>query len=589
MARSCRNRSISLASAIAAAFLFACISTSPWAQPAPEPATPIARKQLVTARHFMVVAAHPLAARAGYDVLKRGGSAVDAVIATQFVLNLVEPQSSGIGGGGFLLHYAAREEKLSAYDGRETAPAAAKPDRFLGANGRPLDWPAAVVSGKSVGVPGLLRLLELAHRRHGKLAWAELFEPAIKLAEKGFPISPRLHALVVADRFLSQDRNARRYFYLPDGAAKPAGALLKNPEFAAVLKRVAAEGADAFYRGGIARDVVVAVRSHKSAAGDVAEADLSAYAAKQRKPLCGAYRNWKVCGMPPPSSGGFAVLQILKILERFDLRKVKPESVGAVHLFAEAGRLAYADRNLYIADPDFVAAPLAALLDSRYLDSRAKLIDRRHSMGRARAGTPTDVAASYGISEPPELPATTHISVVDTEGNAVAMTTSIEAAFGNRQMVRGFLLNNQLTDFSWTPEEGGKPVANRVEAKKRPRSSMAPTMVFDEKGKLTMVIGSPGGHSIINYVAQTLVGVLDWGMDIQKAIDSPHAGSRNGPTELEQGTRLERLAPHRAHERRLVGRHRPAARGHCAWRLIFLQSKFKNHRAVLPTKSSIGL
>ncbi len=491
----------------------------------------------------MVVAAHPLAARAGYDILKRGGSAVDAAIATQLVLNLVEPQSSGIGGGGFLLHYAAREEKLSAYDGRETAPTAAKPDRFLGANGRPLDWPAAVVSGKSVGVPGLLRLLELAHRRHGKLPWAELFEPAIRLAEKGFPISPRLHAFLAADRFLSQDRNARRYFYLPNGKAKPAGALLKNPEFAAVLKRVAAEGAGAFYRGDIARDVVATARSHKSAAGDLAEADLSAYAAKQREPLCGAYRNWKVCGMPPPSSGGFAVLQILKILERFDLRKVKPESVGAVHLFAEAGRLAYADRNLYIADPDFVAAPLTALLDSRYLDSRAKLIDRRHSMGRARAGTPTEVAATHGISEPLELPATTHVSIVDAEGNAVAMTASIEAAFGNRQMVRGFLLNNQLTDFSWTPEEGGKPVANRVETRKRPRSSMAPTMVFDEKGRLYTVIGSPGGHSIINYVALTLVNVLDWNMDIQQAIDSPHAGSRNGPTELEQGTRLERLAP----------------------------------------------
>jgi len=513
------------------------------AQPASEPATPLAPKHLVAAQRFMVVAAHPLAARAGYDVLKRGGSAVDAVIAAQLVLNLVEPQSSGIGGGGFLLHYTVRGSKLNAYDGRETAPAAAKPDRFLGAAGRPLDWPAAVISGKSVGVPGLLRLLEMAHRRHGKLAWAELFEPAIKLAENGVPISPRLHALVAADRFLRLDKSARRYFYLPDGAAKPTGTVLKNPEFAAVLKRVSSGGADAFYRGEIARDVATAVRNHKRATGDLAEADLSAYAAKEREPLCGAYRRWKVCGIPPPSSGGFAVLQILKILEHFDLRALKPDSVQAVHLFAEAGRLAYADRNLYIADPEFVSAPLAALLDSRYLDLRAKLIDTRRSMGRAQAGDPAGVATSYGIAEPFELPATTHVSVVDTEGNAVAMTTSIEAAFGNRQMVRGFLLNNQLTDFSWAPGEGGRPVANRVEAKKRPRSSMAPTMVFDEKGKLYMVIGSPGGHSIINYVAQTLVGVLDWDMDIQKAIGAPRMGSRNGPTELEQGTGLERLAP----------------------------------------------
>ncbi len=491
----------------------------------------------------MVVAAHPLAARAGYDAIRRGGSAVDAAIATELVLNLVEPQSSGIGGGGFLLHYAAREAKLEAYDGRETAPARAKPGRFLGTGGKPLDWPAAVISGKSVGVPGLLRLLELAHRRHGKLPWAQLFDPAIKLAQEGFPISPRLSALIAADRFLPLDANARRYFYLADGKARPAGTLLKNPEFAAVLKRVAAGGAAAFYRGEIARDISAAVRSHKRSPGDLVEADLSAYEPKEREPLCGAYRRWKVCGMPPPSSGGFAVLQILKILERFDLRALQPDSAQAVHLFAEAGRLAYADRNLYIADPDFVVAPLAALLESRYLASRAKLIAPGHSMGRARAGNPTGVSASYGLAEPLELPATSHVSIVDAEGNAVALTASVEAAFGNRQMVRGFFLNNELTDFSWEPEEGGKPVANRVEAKKRPRSSMAPTLVFDEKGKLFMVIGSPGGHSIINYVALTLVNVLDWEMDIQKAIDAPRAGSRNGPTELERGTKLERLAP----------------------------------------------
>jgi len=529
-------------SAFAAAGIFLAAS-SLCAQPAPEPATEIVPKPLVTARRFMVVAAHPLAARAGYDAIRRGGSAVDAAIATQLVLNLVEPQSSGIGGGGFLLHYAAREAKLEAYDGRETAPARAKPGRFLGTDGKPLDWPAAVISGKSVGVPGLLRLLELAHRRHGKLPWASLFEPAIRLAENGFPISPRLSALIAADRFLPLDDNARRYFYLADGKPKPAGTLLRNPEFAGVLKRVAAGGAEAFYRGEIARDVAAAVRSHKRASGDLVEADFSAYSAIQREPLCGSYRRWKVCGMPPPSSGGFAVLQILKILERFDLQKVKPESVEAVHLFAEAGRLAYADRNLYIADPDFVRAPLAALLESRYLDSRAKLIGRRHSMGRAQAGDPAGNAAGNGIAEPLELPATTHVSVVDAEGNAVAMTASVEAAFGNRQMVRGFFLNNELTDFSWAPEEDGKPVANRVEARKRPRSSMAPTMVFDEKGKLTVVIGSPGGHSIINYVALTLVNVLDWNMDIQKAIDAPRMGSRNGPTEIEQGTKLERLAP----------------------------------------------
>jgi gamma-glutamyltranspeptidase/glutathione hydrolase len=528
-------------SSFAAAWFF-LVASSLCAQPAPEPATGITPKALVTAPHFMVVAAHPLAARAGYDIIRRGGSALDAAIATELVLNLVEPQSSGIGGGGFMLHYSSRKKKLDAYDGRETAPAAARPERFLDSSGRPLEWPDAVVSGKSAGVPGLLRMLELAHRKHGKLRWAKLFAPAIGLAEKGFPISPRLHALLAADRYLAQDADARRYFYQPGGAARPAGAMLKNPEFAAVLKRVAAEGADAFYSGDIARDIVAAVRGHKRSPGDLAESDLAAYAAKERVPLCGAYRRWKICGMPPPSSGGFAVLQILGILERSDVRALRPDSVEEVHLFAEAGRLAYADRNFYIADPDFVAAPLAAFLDRNYLNARAKVIDPMRSMGQARAGRPAG-AGAFGRSEPLELPATSHVSIVDADGNAVAMTSSIEAAFGNRQMVRGFLLNNELTDFSWAPEEGGRPVANRVEGGKRPRSSMAPTLVFDDKGQLYMVIGSPGGHSIINYVARTLVSVLDWGMDIQQAIASPHAGSRNGPTELEQGTQLEQLAP----------------------------------------------
>jgi gamma-glutamyltranspeptidase / glutathione hydrolase len=531
--------------AVVAALLVACapVRAQPATAPEPELATPRSEKRLVSASRFMVVAANPLAARAGYEILERGGSAVDAAIAAELVLNLVEPQSSGIGGGAFLLHFAARDGSLEAYDGRETAPAAARPERFLGADGKTLQWPDAVVSGKSVGVPGLLRMLELAHRKRGKLPWLELFDPAIRLAESGFPISPRLHALVSADRYLALDDNARRYFYLPDGTAKPAGTLLKNPELAAVLRRVAAEGTGAFYRGEIARDIAAAVRTRKRSPGDLTEEDLAAYAAEEREPLCGRYRGYRVCGVPPPSSGGFAVLQILGILEHFDLRALKPGSVQAVHLFAEAGRLAYADRNLYIADPAFVAAPLAALLEPRYLDSRAKLIDPKRSMGRARAGDPARVAAQFGIAEPIELPSTTHLSVVDAEGNAVALTASVEAAFGNRQMVRGFLLNNELTDFSWEPEENGKPVANRVEGGKRPRSSIAPTMVFDEKGKLVLVIGSPGGHSIINYVAETIVNVLDWGMDIQQAVAAPHMGSRNGPTDLERGTALERLAP----------------------------------------------
>jgi gamma-glutamyltranspeptidase / glutathione hydrolase len=515
------------------------------AQPAPdrppEPATGFQRKSAVHAERFLVVAAHPLASRAGVEIIRRGGNALDAAIATLMVLNLVEPQSSGIGGGGFLLYWSQKEAKLSAYDGRETAPAAAKPDRFLVA-GKPLEWPDAIVSGRSVGVPGLLRMLELAHRRHGKLPWASLFQPAIHLAETGFPVSARLHALVAADRFLAEDDNARRYFYAADGKPKAAGTILKNPELAEVLRNVAARGVDAFYLGGIARDIAATVRAHKRTPGDLAESDLADYAAMERQALCGPYRTWKVCGVPPPSSGGFAVLQMLGILQQLDIGKVRPGSVDAVHLFSEAGRLAYADRDMYIADPGFAGAPVAGLLDPRYLAGRARLVDRSHSMGRAKAGSPGG-APRYGRGPALELPSTSHVSIVDADGDAVAVTASIESAFGNRQMVHGFLLNNELTDFSWVPEVDGRPVANRVEPRKRPRSSMAPTMVFDAEGRLVLAVGSPGGHSIINYVAKTLVGVLDWGLDVQDAISLPNFGSRNGPTDLERGTDLERLVP----------------------------------------------
>jgi gamma-glutamyltranspeptidase / glutathione hydrolase len=532
------NSPIASKSAFALALLLACAAPAPRAQPtADAAATPPVR-----AERFMAVAANPLAARTGLEILRRGGSAVDAAIAAELVLNLVEPQSSGIGGGGFLLYYDSKARRISAYDGRETAPARARPGRFLDASGRPLARADAVASGRSVGAPGLLRMLELAHREHGRLPWGELFAPAIRLAEEGFRISPRLHALLAADRWLREDRNAARYFYLPDGSAKPAGTPLRNPQFAAVLKRIAARGADAFYRGAIARDIARAVRGNRRSPGDLGEADLAAYAAKEREPLCGPYRKWKVCGMPPPSSGGFTVLSMLGILEHFDLRALAPDSAAAVHLFAEAGRLAYADRDRYVGDPDFVSAPIAALLEAKYLGARAGLIDAQRSMGQARAGMPA-AAAAFGSSEALELPATTHLSIVDAEGNAVALTASIEAAFGNRQMVRGFLLNNELTDFSWLPEENGRPVANRVAPRKRPRSSMAPTFVFDDKGGLLLAIGSPGSHSIINYVAQTIVNVLDWDMDIEAAVASPRFGSRNGPTELEAGTKVERLAP----------------------------------------------
>jgi len=457
----------------------------------------------------MVAAANPLAVDAGYGVLKRGGSAVDAAIAVQMVLGLVEPESSGIGGGAFLLHWNEKDRKLRSYDGRETAPAATNQNLFLNKDQQPIGFQEAIESGRSVGVPGVLRMLELAHRRHGKLPWAELFDPAISLAEKGFAVSPRLAMLMERERF-----------QVP----------LRNPEYAASLRAIARDGADAFYRGALTADMVRAVRAH-ARPGELAAQDFADYRALEREPVCGTYRAWRICSMAPPSSGGAAVLQILGILERTDFARAAPQSAAAVHYFAEAGRLAYADRAKYLGDPDFSSIPLSRLLSSSYLEKRAKLVGEE-SMRLAPAGDPE----AFGTS---------HVSIVDAHGNAVSMTTTIEATFGSRILVRGFLLNNQLTDFDFTP---GSP--NQAGPGKRPRSSMAPTMVFSGE-RLDMVIGSPGGPNIINYVAKALVGALDWKLDLQSAVALPNFGSRNGPTLIEKGTGYEKLIPElssRGHE-----------------------------------------
>ena len=447
----------------------------------------------------MVAAAHPLAVEAGYGVLKRGGTAVDAAIAVQMVLGLVEPESSGIGGGAFLLHWSDKEKKLRSYDGRETAPAAARRDLFFDSNRKQLEFRDAAVSGLSVGVPGVLRMLELAHKRHGKLPWAELFDPAIALAEQGFTASPRLRMLMERERFQLS---------------------LKNPEYAATLRAIAQGGADAFYRGALTADMVRAVRSH-ARPGELTAQDFADYRALEREPLCGTYRAWRICSMGPPSSGGVAVLQILGILERTSFARAPPQSAAAVHYFAEAGRLAYADRARYLGDPDFNAVPTRKLLSGKYLDERAKLISER-SMRLA----PVRDTEAVGTS---------HLSIVDAAGDAVSMTTTIEATFGSRIMVRGFLLNNQLTDFDFMP---GSP--NEVAPRKRPRSSMAPAMVFSGT-RLDLVIGSPGGPNIINYVAKALVGALDWKLDLQSAVALPNFGSRNGPTLIERDSSYEGL------------------------------------------------
>lgn len=490
----------------------------------------------------MIATANPLATDAGYDILQQGGSAVDAAIAAQMMLGLTEPQSSGIGGGAFLLLYDGTQ--VVAFDGRETAPAAATPERFLDAQGKPLAFRAAVVSGRSVGVPGGLKMLDMAHKQYGKLPWARLFEPAIRMAEEGFPISRRLALLLASDQYLRQREPARSYFYRPDGAPKTVGTRLQNPDYARVLQLLAAQGAEAFYRGKLVADMVQAVRQHPTYPGDLSAVDFAAYEAKQRQPLQGTYRGHTVYGMPPPSAGGIATLQILGILEHFDLQQYQPLALDSVHLIAEAGRLAYADRARYAADSDVVDVPVAGLLDRRYLGARSQRISLTQSLGVAPPGEPYRAQATrLGDDHALELPSTSHITIVDAQGHALAMTTSIEAAFGSRIMVNGYMLNNQLTDFAFVPTEHGKPVANRIAGRKRPRSAMAPTLVFDQHGKFTMAVGSPGGSAIINYVAQTLVAMLDWRLDPQQAVSLPHYGSRNGATELETGRHLEVLVP----------------------------------------------
>jgi len=505
--------------------------------PAPEAPTGRTAKSVGTATKDMVAAANPLAAQAGREILAAGGSAVDAAIAVQLVLNLVEPQSSGIGGGAFMVFWDGKT--MTTLDGRETAPAAAKPERFLGPDGKPMKFYDAVVGGRSVGVPGTLRLLEAAHRNWGKLSWQQVIEPAARLAEEGFAISPRLNGLLTQEKYLQNDPVARAYFYEADGTPKAVGTVLKNPAFAKTLRTIAEKGADAFYTGEIAQDIVTTVTGHATNPGDMTLDDLKGYKVQERDALCGNYRTYRICGMGPPSSGQVAVQQIMGILETQDMASLKP-GPDAVHWIAEAGRLAYADRALFLADPAFVNVPVKGLTDPGYLKSRAALIDPNKSMGKAKPGDPPfQKTFLWGPSEGIEF-GTSHMSIVDRNGNAVSMTTTIEDGFGSRLMTKsGFLLNNELTDFSFATTEDDKPVANRVEPGKRPRSSMAPTIVLDGSGKLYAVVGSPGGSLIINYVAKTLVGLLDWKLDPQVAADLPNVGSRNGPTELEAGTEAE--------------------------------------------------
>lgn len=524
----------------AAPVLAVFMAASPQAQlidprSAPEAATGTESHELATAKRHMVSAANAVAAEAGRDMLRAGGSAIDAAIATQLVLNLVEPQSSGIGGGAFILHWDNAKAELKAYDGRETAPASARPDRFL-IDGKPMPFDEAVLSGLSIGVPGVVRLLEDLHRQHGKLPWAKLFEPAIRIAEQGFEISQRLHVLLRLEGADSFVPAARRYFFTDGGSAFPIGHRLKNPAFAATLRAIASGGAAAFYEGPIAQAIVDAVASAPTAPGGMTLDDLKSYKVKEREPLCVTYRAHEVCGIGAPSSGGTTVAQTLKLIEPFELGASPAAALNAhaVHLIAEAQKLAYADRNRYLGDPDFVAVP-EGLLDEAYLAQRRALIDPQRAADKPQAGAPPGPKRqSFGVDATIERAGTSHISIIDGEGNAVAMTTTIEGAFGSHDWAAGFLLNNELTDFSFVPvDAAGHPVANAVGPSKRPRSSMAPTIVFDAQRHVEAVLGSPGGSRIILYVLKTLFALLDWRMDAQQAADLTNFGSQGSGLEIE--------------------------------------------------------
>lgn len=504
----------------------------------PEETTAIAQRRSVIADDFMVASAHPLATQAGYDILAAGGTAADAAVAVQTMLGLVEPQSSGLGGGAFLLYLDATSGRLSSYDAREKAPLAADAGYWLGADGEPVQFMEAVIGGRSAGVPGTPMLLKKLHDDHGAMEWARLLQPAIDTAENGFTVTQRLADAVATavglDAFI-----ATADYFLPGGTPVAEGATLTNQAYADTLRLYAGQGATPFYTGEIAQDIVASLRTNINP-GILTMEDFARYEVVLRDPVCMDYRSYEICGMGPPSSGGLSVGQIMGILERFDVATME-DGVEFRHLFAEASRLAFADRGLYLGDGDFVAIP-DAYLDKGYLEARAALVDPDRTMGIAAPGVPPgwDKASLSPDTARPRA-GTSHFVIVDADGNAISATTTIESGFGNRVMTRGFLLNNELTDFSFVPEADGAPVANRVEPGKRPRSSMAPTIVF-ENGAPVLLTGSPGGAAIIDYTALSLIAILDWGMDPQQAIDLPHVTNLNGRTNVEQGEGAEAFA-----------------------------------------------
>ncbi len=517
-------------------------STTPQAAPptvpasAPADGVPVGEKGLVSA-------ADPRAAEAGVDMLRLGGTAADAAIATMLALTVVEPQSSGIGGGGFLVMGDAAG-KVETVDGRETAPKAAGPQWFY-VNGQPLPIIEAIPGGRSVGVPGNLRLAALAHARHGKLAWRALFQPAIRLARDGFVMTPRLYAML--SRFArtgALDPQARAIYYGADGQPLPAGTVIRNPALAETLEKIASQGADSFYAGDNAATVAAKVGTAPRNPAPLTTADIAAYQAKGRAPVCGDYRGYRVCGMGPPSSGATTVYAILKQLERFDLKALGPDNPVSWHLIAESERLAYADRDRYLGDSDFVSVPIAGLTDPAYLATRSALISDKGTLPSVAAGTPPGVRVAFAPARPQEEHGTTHFVAVDRWGNAASYTSTIESPFGSGLMVGGYYLNNELTDFNIVPDRDGVPTANRVEAGKRPRSSMAPTLIYGPDGQLRLAIGAAGGATIPAQVAKAIIGVLDWGLPAREAIALPVIFAPGGDVVfVEKGSAQEGMIP----------------------------------------------
>ena len=501
---------------------------------APPPAEPFAKRHMISA-------ANPHASEAGRQMLRAGGSAVDAAIAAQLVLTLVEPESSGIGGGAFMMLYDPKSKTVTSFDGRETAPASATPGMFLDASGKPRQHFDPIPGGLSTGVPGVIAMFDMAHKKYGRLPWAKLFEPAIALADKGFAVGPKLAATLRAYPAFVRMPDIKRYFYHADGTPLAQGEILKNPELAKTLRLIAKGGPKAFYSGAIAQHIVDAVQHAPLNPGGMTLADIAAYHAVERPAVCGEYRKYKLCSMGPPSSGGIAVLQILGMLERFPQKDLQPNSLSEVHLFAQASRLAFADRAMYLADPDVINVPIKGLIDRAYLAQRSALIDPAKDMGTATAGTPPDKRAEYAPQTSQQLPGTSHLSVVDDRGQVVAMTMTVEFTFGSEIMANGFFLNNELTDFSFDPMRDGKPVANAPAPGKRPMSAMSPAIVFGPDGKFAIATGSPGGPAIIDYVAQSLIAMIDGHLGPAAAAALPHPLNLNSPTILEQGTALEAL------------------------------------------------